>query len=256
LVSLGGKMLPGHGVSTKLAVLGCLLLAACATPEVASGIHDPYEVTNRKIHESNRNIDRKVLRPVAYAYGESVPEPVRIGVSNFADNLSLPGDVVNNILQFRLDDAIHNTVRFMVNTTIGLGGVLDPGTAIGLTARETDFGETLHVWGVGEGAYLELPSLGPSTQRDAVGRGVDIFLNPLSYIVRKPERYALPASGVAARLGDRYRFGGTLDSVLYDSADSYAQARLVYLENRRFQLSGDLEQDDEDLYDIYEETFE
>lgn len=244
------------GDCRNLAVLLCLLLAACATPEVSSGIHDPYEATNRKIHENNRKIDRNVLRPVAYAYGETVPEPIRIGVGNFSNNLSLPGDVVNNILQFRLDDAIHNTVRFMVNTTIGLGGILDPGTAIGLDARETDFGETLHVWGVAEGAYLELPSLGPSTQRDAVGKGVDILLNPLSYVVRKPERYALPASGVAARLGDRYRFGTTIDSVLYDSADSYAQSRLLYLENRRFQLSGGLEQDDQELYDIYEETFE
>ena len=239
-----------------LAATVLALLSACATPEVSSGINDPYEVTNRKIHERNRKTDRNILRPVAYAYGENVPEPIRIAVSNFSDNLSLPGHVVNNLLQFRIEDALHNTVRFMFNTTIGLGGVLDPGTRLGLTGTDTDFGETRYVWGVNEGAYLELPSLGPSTQRDAVGKGVDLFLNPLSYVVRTPERYAKPATGVLSRLGDRYRFGETIDSVLYDSADSYAQTRLLYLEARRFQLLGGAEQNDEELYDIYEETFE
>lgn len=244
---------------TSRAVLAAALLvflSACATPEVTSGINDPYEVTNRKIHERNRQTDRNILRPVAYAYGENVPEPIRKGASNFAGNLSLPGDIVNNLLQFRIEDALHNTVRLMFNSTIGIGGLFDPGTRVGLTGKETDFGETLHVWGVEEGAYLELPALGPSTQRDAVGKGVDIFLNPLRYVVRTPERYAQPATGVMARLGDRYRFGETIDSVLYDSADSYAQTRLLYLESRRFKLSGGASQNDEELYDIYEETVE
>jgi len=243
-------------IKTGLAIACLVLLSACATPEVTSGIYDPYEESNRKTHERNRKVDRNVLRPVAYEYGQNVPEPIRIGIGNFSDNLSLPKSIVNDILQLQLDDAIHNSVRFLVNTTIGLAGVLDPGSKIGLEARDSDFGQTLHVWGFNEGAYLELPAFGPSTTRDAVGKGVDLFLNPLGYVVRKPESYAMPVSGVLNRLGDRYRFGAMLDSVLYESADSYAQTRLLYLENRRFQLSGGLQQNDEDLYEIYEESYE
>ncbi len=188
-------------IRAGLAAALLVILSACTSPEVTSGINDPYEAANRKNHERNRKIDRNFLRPVAYAYGENVPQPIRNGVRNFAGNLSVPGDIVNNILQFRLDDAIHNSVRFMVNTTIGIGGVLDPGTAIGLDARDTDFGETLYVWGVGEGPYRELPAMGPSTTRDAVGKGVDMFLNPLGRVVRKPERYALPFTRCGGRAG-------------------------------------------------------
>ena len=240
-------------------VLGATLLAAltaCGTPEVTSGINDPYELANRKRHERSVKIDRHVLRPAAYGYGETVPQPLRTGVSNFAGNLSLPGDVVNNLLQLRIEDALHNTVRFMFNSTVGLGGILDPGTKVGLTGKRTDFGETLHVWGAKEGAYLVVPVVGPTTERDLAGKVVDIVLNPLRYVVEPPERYAQTVAGIGAGLDARYRLGATIDEVLYESADSYAQSRLIYLENRRYQLSSGLDQADEDLYDIYEETYE
>ncbi len=249
-------MLQSSGCRLALAAMLLAVLSACATPEVTSGINDPYEVTNRKIHERSRNMDRKVLRPAAFAYGENVPEPVRIGVNNFADNLGLPGDVVNNLLQLRIEDALQNTVRFMFNSTIGLGGVLDPGTKVGLTARSTDFGETLHVWGVPEGAYMVLPLVGPATERDAVGKGVDILLNPLRYVLGTPERYAQPVAGGMGRLNDRYRYSETIDSVLHESADSYAQTRLIYLDSRRSQLLRGKEAGNAELYDIYDETFE
>jgi len=216
----------------------CLLsvLAACAQPNPDGSPYDPYVTKNRQIHEANRDIDRRSIKPLSNAYGKVLPEPVRIGVSNFAANLSLPGTVLNDLLQLQLGDALHNTARFVINTTLGLGGMLDPAQDGGIEPRPADFGETLHVWGVGEGAYLELPLVGPSTSRDAVGTFVDFFIDPLSFVLPRPEYYLVPASKVASRLGDRYRFSDTVDSILYDSADSYLQSQLLYLENRRYEL--------------------
>ena len=224
----------------KKLIVGCVLvgLAACSTPEVSQGVHDPYEQKNRRVHEFNKKLDRTILGPASNGYGSSVPKPVVQGVGNFAGNLDLPGYFVNDVLQGNIDDAAHNFARFLFNSTIGIAGLFDPATSWGLTERSSDFGETLHVWGVQEGAYVELPFFGPSTERDAAGKVVDMFTNPVRYVVPKPERYGLPVLSGLAGVGTRYRYRELVDSILYDSADSYAQARLLYLERRRFQLGG------------------
>ncbi len=223
-----------------------MLLGACAAqPPVAQGINDPNEARNRANHEANKRGDENFLRPVSQSYGKSVPEPVRRGIGNFAANIELPKFMVNDLLQGSLDDAAHNFTRFLINTSFGIGGIFDPAGEWGLPERSSDFGETLHVWGVEEGNYQELRFLGPSTERDTAGRFFDFFLNPLSYVVPNPERNALRFAGVAGRIGDRYKFGETIDSVLYDSADSYAQTRLLYLQNRRFQLGQEPPVEDE-----------
>jgi phospholipid-binding lipoprotein MlaA len=220
-------------------VLGVTMLSAlmaCAGPDVANGIYDPNESQNRGFHAFNLAVDTAVLRPASKAYGGTLPEPVRIGVGNFAGNLSLPGAVVNDLLQLNIKDAVHNSVRFLMNSTIGLGGILDPAMSAGIEPRDSDFGETMYVWGFKEGAYIELPFVGPSTTRDAVGMVVDLFLDPVNRLVPANQRIVLPLTALAAKVGDRYRFSNTVDSVLYDSTDGYAQSRLLYLENRRFQL--------------------
>ncbi|MCV2881649.1 VacJ family lipoprotein [Actibacterium sp. XHP0104] len=212
-------------------------LAACSA-KTPGGINDPHEQQNRQVHAFNAGLDRMLMRPTSHAYGSILPQPVRTGVGNFASNLSLPGVIVNDLLQLNIKDALSNTGRFAFNTVVGVGGVLDPATHIGLAERPTDFGETLHVWGVGEGDYMELPVLGPSTERDTVGKVVDFVISPTRLLLNSPEReYALGIQ-FSAKLGQRYRFTDTVDSILYDSADSYAQARLLYLQNRRFQLNG------------------
>jgi phospholipid-binding lipoprotein MlaA len=233
------------------------LLSGCAAPPPPAEINDPYEARNRAVHEANRDLDRIFVRGASNAYGNTVPEPVRESVGNFASNLDQPRLVVNNILQGRAENALHNTFRFLVNSTFGIAGLFDPATDMGLAARDTDFGETLHVWGAGEGAYVELPVLGPSTERDTVGRVVDIALNPLRYADLTSEQSAgLFASSAASRIGDRYRFSSTVDSILYDSADSYAQARLIYLQNRRFQLGQETSDAAFDpYYDPYEDPY-
>ena len=241
-----------------LAAVGACLLAGCAGGPGPDGINDPFEPANRKVHAFNRGVDRVLVGPVAKGYVGIVPEPAQQVLSNVANTLDLPGDIVNNILQARLGDAATNTLRLGVNLTMGVGGIFDASTAIGLPSQPTDFGETLHVWGAGEGPYLEVPLSGPTTLRDGVGTVVDLLANPVRFLV--PEREAMAASiiKVVSRLRDRGRFSNTVESVLYDSADSYAQTRLLFLQNRRFALG---QSDpvgattDDDFIDPYEDPY-
>lgn len=213
-------------------------LSACATPQGGGEFPDPYEEQNRQVHELNVALDRALVGPASQVYGGVIPAPVRLGVTNFASNLTLPGTVVNDLLQAKIGDAFANAGRFVLNTVAGLGGIFDPASVIGLDERRTDFGETLHVWGVGEGNYIELPVLGPSTERDFVGMLVDFAMNP-TWLLHHPESHIATGVAVTAKLGQRYQYSDTIDSILYESADSYAQARLLYLQSRRFQLGGD-----------------
>lgn len=222
------------------AVALVLMAAACGPAPLPPGdqIADRDEVRNRAAHAINVGLDRAVLDPAAQAYGTVLPEPVRQGVSNVASNLGQPSYVLNNLLQLRLGDAAQNTLRFALNSTIGVAGLFDVATALGVPAEETDFGETLHIYGVGEGDYVVHPVFGPSTTRDTVGMVVDWVLNPVGHFVDPPESYYLTASRAASGLGSRYQFDATVDSILYESADSYAQLRSLYLQQRRFELGG------------------
>lgn len=235
------------------ASVGLLWLAACTAP-TPPALYDPGEEQNRETHEFNKSLDRALVGPASNAYGGIIPVPVQRGVANFAGNLDVPGDVLNSVLQGRIGPAFGNTLRFAVNSTVGIGGLFDPARKLGLEGRRTDFGETLHVWGVAEGAYQELPFIGPSTDRDTVGRIVDVVINPLRLALPQREGNLATAASVASTLGDRYRFGDTVDSVLYESADSYAQARLLYLQNRRFELGQTAAESD--FFDPYEDVAE
>nr|WP_210730613.1 VacJ family lipoprotein [Roseibacterium persicicum] len=219
---------------------GLGLVAACGPAALPPGdsIVDADEQQNREVHRFNVALDRAVLGPGARRYGAIVPEPVRQGVDNVASNLSQPSYVLNNLLQVRIGEATHNTLRFLVNSTVGLGGILDPATAIGLEARETDFGETLHIYGAPEGDFVMLPVVGPSTTRDTVGLLVDIATNPVRHVLGPPESHVATGVRLLDRTGDRYRLGDTIDGIYYESADSYAQLRSIYLQNRRFELGG------------------
>ena len=234
-MGLNIPFISGRQLRLPVPLLATVLLAACGAGPAADGFNDPYEATNRKVHAFNKGVDRALVGPAAKGYG-AVPEPLKRAVGNVADTLDLPGDIANNLLQLRLAAAAQNTLRLGVNLTFGLAGTMDVSSELGLEGRPTDFGETLHVWGVGEGPYLELPLAGPSTVRDTVGTVVDVALNPVRLALPEKEATAATALKLFSRLGDRDRFSDTVDSLLYDSADSYAQARLLYLQNRRFQL--------------------
>jgi phospholipid-binding lipoprotein MlaA len=130
---------------------------------------------------------------------------------------------------------VHNLFRFAINSTLGIAGLFDPATSMGLEARDSDFGQTLHVWGVGEGAFVEMPVFGPRTERDAWGTVVDIALNPTRIIL--PADVPTVEARAVQLVDARHSFGSTIDGVLYDSADSYALSRSIYLQNRRFFLA-------------------
>jgi phospholipid-binding lipoprotein MlaA len=229
-------------------------LAACAVPEPGE-VYDPFEPVNRSIHQLNKGLDKAVLSPSATVYGTVLPREVRGGLASAADNLQLPGMVVNDILQFKLQDAVANTLRFGLNSTVGLAGLWDPATKLGIEERPTDFGETLHVWGFPEGPYLELPVLGPSNTRDTAGLIVDFAFNPVLNWVPAADAWILTVAEVTSLVNDRYTYGSTVDSVLHESEDSYVQSRLLFSDNRRFELGGSQAEED-DLYDLYGEAFE
>ncbi len=227
---------PVNAGLASLFLASALTLAACGPAPAPEGIYDPREAQNRGFHDFNVDLDRHILRPAGQAYVKIVPQPVAVGVSNFADNLDLPGEVVNDLLQLQLGHGVQNTLRFAINTTIGIGGLFDPATKLGIQEEPTDFGETLHVWGMPEGAYIEMPVIGPTTDRDLLGTVVDLAMNPVRLLVPGNGTNASILAKLAARIGDRGRYSETVDSILYDSADGYAQARILYLQNRRFEL--------------------
>lgn len=220
-----------------LAIMSVCLAGACSGPPPGSdGIWDPHEASNRRVHAFNASLDDKLTRRAGAGYARSVPPDVQQVVGNMADTVSLPQTVVNQILQGRLGRATRNTLRFSINATLGIAGMFDVAGDFGLRHDESDFGETLAVWGVPEGAYLVLPIAGPSTKRDAAGRVVDLFTNPLDRVLRTPHRRAKTGILMFDRVGKRGRYGATVDGILHDSADSYAQLRLIYLQNRRHAL--------------------
>lgn len=222
-----------------------VILSGCASEPVMQdgiGVNDPFEAQNRRVHAFNKALDRQVIAPVSDLVSSRDKAPGQTGamdlVINAGSNLSLPGKVVNSLLQGRPEPAIKNFFRFAVNTTLGMGGLLDPaGQDFGLPEQDTDFGETMAVWGIPEGAYLELPVLGPSTQRDAVGKVADLVIDPVNHLLHRDGAWAAFGLRAMSKAGERARFGDTVDSVLRDSADSYAQLRLIYLMHRRHELN-------------------
>jgi phospholipid-binding lipoprotein MlaA len=238
----------------------CLLVACAARVPAPDEINDPFERTNRQIHAFNKEVDRNVLKPVSSGFGAVTPEPAKRVIGNLADTLDLPGDIVNDVLQLNVEDAATNTLRLATNLTMGVAGLFDAATALGLPKATTDFGETLFVWGVGEGPFLEVPFTGPTTLRDGFGTLVDLAANPVSNVLPDREARAANAVKLLSRIRERDRFAETFESVLYDSADSYAQSRLLRLQSRRFQLgqadgAAAATGEDDDFIDPYEDTY-
>lgn len=239
-------------------------LSACAVPEPGTRSidtpFDPYEANNRNVHRFNLAVDRTLFRPAAKGYTNLVPDPIEDSFNYFAANLSEPGDTANFLLQGDVKQAGISLGRFLMNSTIGFFGLANPASDFGIPETDTDFGATLASWGFSEGAYIELPFFGPSTQRDAVGVFVDFFTNPLTFAPQRPiENIGFYAESVE-QLSARGRYSDTIDSILYESADSYAVSRLIFLQNRRFELegnSGDTYVDPyaNDSFDPYEDPY-
>jgi phospholipid-binding lipoprotein MlaA len=209
-----------------------LTLAACATlpPGAQRSPQDPWERWNRSVYKFNDGLDRAIAKPVAKAYVKVTPQPVRHGVSNFFNNLETPTVMVNDALQGKLRAAGNDLGRFLMNTTVGLAGIFDPATRVGLDKNNEDFGQTLGKWGVHPGPFIEIPLLGPSDLRDAPARFVDAYTNPRQYIGNQYIRYGLYVPDFV----DRRAALLPLDETLQHVYDPYAFTRDAYLQRRAY----------------------
>ncbi|MCB8745816.1 VacJ family lipoprotein [Rhodoferax sp. U2-2l] len=217
-------------VATRAAVLtAALVLSACATGPNANS-RDPLEPFNRGVYGFNDAVDRAVVKPVAIAYRDVLPSPVRTGVSNFFSNLQDLWSFVNNTLQLKGEGAGNSIVRFGVNTVFGLGGLIDIASEMRIERFPEDFGQTLGHWGVGAGPYVVLPLLGPSTLRDTAALPVDMSGNALSAVDDTATRNSATALGLVSRRAQLLEAGKMLDEVALDpytfTRDAFLQRRL------------------------------
>ncbi|WOS41009.1 VacJ family lipoprotein [Xanthomonas rydalmerensis] len=222
-----------------------------ADPTLPAGVqappsYDPWEKYNRKVHAFNNVVDRAVARPLARAYVNVVPRPVRLGVTNFFDNLSSPLTMVNQLLQGRPLQAGQTLSRFLINSTLGIGGIFDPATDANLPRRSEDFGQTLGVWGWRRSRYLELPLFGPRTVRDTFGLVGDAPLSPLQQI--EEDRVRVGLQGL--QLVDTRAQLLSLDSLRDQAPDEYQLTRDAWLQRRNYQIESDMrghKRQDDDL---------
>jgi phospholipid-binding lipoprotein MlaA len=211
----------------------CLVLVTllgCAAAPAKKDPRDPWERMNRSIYGFNTKVDHAVLRPVARGYKKVTPSFVRTGVSNFFDNLDYPVVILNDLLQARFKQAGADTGRLLMNTTLGIGGLLDPASSAGLTKYDNDFGLTLAQWGAGKGPYFVIPFLGPSDVRDGAGRIPDSLASPRNYIGNNTAKYSLWAVSL---LDVRYRLLAT-DPLVDAAYDPYLFVKNAYLQRRDF----------------------
>jgi phospholipid-binding lipoprotein MlaA len=241
------RMRPTLRLATLLC-LGLLVLGACATRPPASepearaefdANNDPLEPLNRGLFFVHEGLDTLVLRPAAEMYRLFLPPILRTSLANALANLRSPVILANDLLQGETERARITFERFVINTTLGLGGILDPATAMGRPRHAEDFGQTLAVWGAGEGFYLFLPGFGPSSARDVAGFGVDVLLDPLFWIALEP-RHGLEALVVTRStttpLSQREALIETVDRVRAESLDPYATFRSGWRQQRQREI--------------------
>ncbi|MCK8783980.1 VacJ family lipoprotein [Roseomonas sp. NAR14] len=225
-----------------------LALPACATPPPADDPdavaefrqnNDPWEPANRAMFAVHNAIDRAVLRPVAIGYRDVVPQPVRTGLRNFLRNLRTPVVLVNDMLQGNPRRAGDTLGRFFVNTTVGLGGLIDvANNRLNVPPHSEDWGQTLAVWGVGDGPYMFIPILGPSNVRDTAGFGMDLAIDPLFWFGQGVAVEVLRYSrGAVTAIDTRESLIETVDAVNQTSLDPYATFRSAYRQRRQAEIS-------------------
>ncbi len=213
-----------------VSVLAAFALSACVTvtPENAD---DPYEDFNRSMYTFNDGLDKAVIEPVAKGYRAVTNEPIRGGVSNFFGNLGEPVTFANEVLQGKVSNAAGTVGRFIVNSTVGLAGIFNPASAMGIARTEEDFGQTLGVWGVGTGPYLVLPLLGSTNPRDLFGFGADRALNPLNYAQFDNDDETRIGLAIVGGISGRAGAIETVESVR-SQVDPYTTVRRFYVRNR------------------------
>lgn len=246
-----------------------ITLGACATvndPDDPASIaryevNDPFEEWNRSFFALNMLADEVVIEPVAVGYTAIFPKPVRRSITNFMDNITSPVTLANDLLQFEFGRAGTTLTRFVLNSTLGIGGFFDFARTGGMEGHKEDFGQTLAVYGFGEGFYFMAPFLGPAPPRDLVGTVVDSAINPLNYL--KSEDTWMLRLGLATFdiINDRAENIETMENLERTSLDYYATVRSMYRQNRKSEISNgrdlsDMPDFEFDLDDDFDDDFD
>ena len=217
-------------LTVLLAAAALALVAGCAGPQPRNGDPDPLEPANRVFFDINEGLDRTLIKPIAETYDKYTPQPAKTAISNFFANLNYLSVILNSFLQGKFGQGFSDTGRFIVNSTLGFGGLADVATDMGLPAHNEDFGQTLAVWGFGGGPYVYLPIQGPNATRDLPDIVTSMLLNPLTYIsggVLIPIT-ALRVINLRANLLDETRIRDEA------AVDSYSFTREAYLQRRNY----------------------
>lgn len=231
-------------------LLVVLCASGCATVPAGDPVdYDPWEKMNRGLYNFNDAVDSVTLKPIAKGYKKVLPEPIRNGITKFGRNLGAPRNSLNNFLQGKPARGFSEIARFVVNTTVGIGGLFDVASASGVEAYPEDFGQTAAVWGMPSGPYVMVPFMGPQTLRDLALMPADIELDVLHHVDESSVRDRL---WVLRTIDLRHRVLA-LEDLLQDSKDPYVTLRESYLQNRTFEIydgNPPIEEDD-DFYDEF-----
>ena len=231
-------------------LLVVLCASGCATVPAGDPVdYDPWEKMNRRLYNFNDAVDSVTLKPIAKGYKKVLPEPIRNGITKFGRNLGAPRNSLNNFLQGKPARGFSEIARFVVNTTVGIGGLFDVASASGVEAYPEDFGQTAAVWGIPSGPYVMVPFMGPQTLRDLALMPADIELDVLHHVDESSVRDRL---WVLRTIDLRHRVLA-LEDLLQDSKDPYVTLRESYLQNRTFEIydgNPPIEEDD-DFYDEF-----
>ena len=222
------------------------LILLLSIPLFGEDINDPIENLNRDIFVLNEKLDEKILKPAALAYRKVTPQFARTGVTNFFNNLEEIDTTINQVLQGEIKYAISDSGRFIINSTIGLFGLIDVASKMGLERHEEDFGQTLGVWGFDSGPYIMLPLLGPSNPRDLLSRPISSFLS--GTFAMEDNDVKLTLVGIDA-LETRERL---LDAESLVIGDKYIFVRDAYVQSREYEINNGSSEDDEFLDDMEE----
>jgi len=230
-----------------------VIAGQATSPMAGSIVNDPWEGWNRRVHSFNNALDRALTKPIARGYTRVVPRPLRSGVGNVFSNLGQPVSALNALLQGKPKRAGQSLARFTLNLTLGLGGLLDPASNVGLPKGNEDFGQTLAVWGWKQSRYLELPFLGPRTVRDSFGLGGDMAASPLRQIHDKPVRYSLLGLSLVDSRAQLLK----MDNLREGALDDYALVRDAWLQHRHYLIFGNSQQSEQHLPEyLMDEDFE
>lgn len=230
-------------------VLTALFAAGCASSPGRTTNKDPYEGFNRGVYKFNDTLDRAALKPIAKGYRKVTPGFVRTGIGNVLSNLDYPGTFVNQFLQGKWVLGFRDTGRFLINSTLGVAGIFDVATPLGLEKNDEDFGQTLAFWGVSSGPFLNLPLLGPSSLRDAPARALDFITNPLQYAdIPWEANWGMRVINVVHSRSELL----PLDETLQRAYDPYAFIRDAWTQQREFNVF-DGNPPPETLEDVMEE---